>query len=321
MRLRVYSFLATLPLTAVCCQAAEPVTPTGSSRATTATKTQHASATSTAPAPQGASIGASNSAAADAAQAAAPIDYPALAFNGQGFTTAKLSNQLKSQSRIGSSLDETKLDLTMTSMSINCGDLAGCDQSQLDQAAQQQLGVTTYARVSDADLVSLAAHGFRNESFALFASSITAPDGVVFTFDQPLPVYPWPAATSRYDSLNAGPITWNANVTTSQPLPDTGVTQFAVAVTVSKGTTFGTQLSLTFQMRIAQDTDWKIYRAFPMPYNNLYSIDTTAKNIMTMATEGRTYSDDSGSQERSSMSFRLCSKATPGQAAQQFSCN
>jgi hypothetical protein len=275
-----------------------------------------------------------------AAEGEGPVEFPALSFNGTGYTTYKMDDRLAMTQTVNTRLDELALTLDTTAAHVDCGDLNGCNQREVDEKVQQNsIGATVYDRASKAEVEAAKASGFRQVPFTLFAKSARAKNGITFTFASYLPVFPWPGTAARYTDLDAGPITWTARVTASQALslsphlvdavrsnPSTflgngqAVQEFTATITVSKAASDASSVTLAYDLTIAEDKDRMLYKYFPISKRAEYRVDTTARNVTQIVATGWSNGDRSKEEEESVNTFKLCTKTTASAGTQTFPC-
>lgn len=271
----------------------------------------------------------------------AVIVYPKLAFSGSGYTTYELKDRLVMRMGIETNLDEDALTIDTKTAKVECGSKSGCKQKDVDASVNSKsIGVNSYQRSSKNELKELKAKDFNAAYFAIFAKSVRGKNGFTFTFDKPLPVYPWPAAKSRYEDLTSGTISWSARVTSDKYLPlnpdvsesivqkdgenfvrsGIAIKEFDVNVAVSFQAAQDNLVTLTFELTISQDKKRMIYKYFPLPKTTTYTIDTDKKDIKAVHMVNWSNGDKSKDPEESVLDYKLCSKTIGGEV-KQFSCD
>lgn len=271
----------------------------------------------------------------------AAIVYPQLAFKGNGYTTYQLKDRLTMRMDIETNLDDDALTIDTKTAKVECGSKSGCNQKDVDESVNSKsIGVNTYQRSSRTELKNLKSDGFNAAYFAIFAKSVRGKNGFNFTFEKPVPVYPWPAAISRYEELSSGAISWSAIVTADRyvslnpNISDSAVQgsgesfvksgnaikQFNLTVAVSMQAAEGDLIKLTFDITIPEDKERMIYKYFPLPKTTIYTIDTAKKDIKAVHMVNWSNGDKSKDPEESVLDYKLCSKTVSGEV-KQFSCD
>ena len=237
----------------------------------------------------------------------APIVYPTLALTGSGVTTCA-GSFYPTTSQFTSTMDAKTLTLNLTAAQIT----ADSDKvtQQANQQIQQNLGASVYTRVAQDQVQKLSL-----PDYAVFATSVTqATQGQSFTFDAPLPVFPWPAPAAVYSDLVAsGSKSWSANVTGSINSP--------VTVTLQKvGGDDVTQL-IQFTTTIANDTDRSLYQVFPLPRQVTYTVNSQTQDVREVNQLSWFFGKDNcdDGEEQITIDYKLCSKTLSGQTT-QYSC-
>jgi len=270
------------------------------------------------------------------------LEYPQLTFNGRGYTTYKLKDRLAMTLGIETRLDKTELTIETKTARVDCGNKSGCKQKDVDASVNaNSIGANTYYRSSAGELKNLKKDGFNVATYAIYAKSVKGRNGITFTFDKPIPVYPWPAAMSRYSALDRGSETWTTKVTADRHIPLTSNISldeatrngevheragnarkiFTISMVVSKqpGTT-NNEIKLTFDFTINEDRDRLAYNYFPIPKTSTFTIDTQKRDIISANMVNWSHGDKSERAEESVLDYMLCSKTTSG-VVKRFSCN
>jgi hypothetical protein len=172
----------------------------------------------------------------------------------------------------------------------------GSSKKQVHDKVKGNTGITTYKRTPKDRLKTLAAQGFKKQSFLIFADSVTKKDGTVFNFDKPIPSYVLPVAAAVYSPLDAGPLVYKAVVNGA----------WNITVTLSKEPAAGGRYVIKSTLVIAEDQKGEKYGAFPIPALAIYSIDTesTPRVIRDIATTS--YYERDGRKETTVLPFKLC---------------
>lgn len=270
-----------------------------------------------------------------------PADLPKLRFNGQGYTTYKLKDHLPLRQKIETDLDDRRLVLKTTEGRVECGDVDGCKQRELDEDVNPGLGGSqTYNRPTKSALDRLVKNGFTRATFAIFAKDARAKNGTYFTFDKPIPVYFWPVAVSRFEPLDDGAMTWTAHVTadrflSTNPNLSADVVQrgdevfinsgqilkeFTANVSVTKVSRSGKTIVVRLDVDIPEDKNsGLVYKAFPLPKSATYTIDTDEQVILKVDSLSWGSGDKSKQREESQMNFSLCARISSDRT-KTYSC-
>lgn len=266
------------------------------------------------------------------------IEYPLLSFRGVGYTTYKMNERLSMSMGLETKLDDNVLTIETRTAKVDCGGKSGCDQSEVDRSVQAySIGANTYQRVSSSELRSLRAKGFNTASYGIFVKGVEGKNGIKFSFDKPLPVYPWPAAKSRYEPLTSGSKSWTATVNADKYIPThpgmalkdvqgedhvlagNARKELNVTMTVSYEEVSSSTVKLTFEMTIADDRERMLYKYFPIPRSSSFEIDTKNKDVRSVLMTSWLNGDKSKKEEESVLDFKLCSKKSLS-VSKSFKC-
>jgi hypothetical protein len=268
----------------------------------------------------------------------ADIDFPQLSFKGNGYTTYKLKDRLTMRMGIDTQLDEDSLTIDTRSAKVECGSKSGCNQGEVDRDVNAtSLGLNVYQRLTPAELKELKSDGFNAAAYAIFAKSVRGKNGYTFTFDKPIPVYPWPASKSRYEPLESGPESWTTTVTADKYVPlraglspnsvqndaseraGNAKKTFSATVSVSMQSLGSGQVKLTFDLNLPDDRDRMLYKYFPLPRSSAFTIDTDKKDVRAVSMTNWSNGDKSKEPEESVLEYKLCSKTTSSDT-KTFNC-
>jgi hypothetical protein len=267
-------------------------------------------------------------------------EYPQLAFNGRGYTTYELKDHLGMTMGIETRLDESELTIDTKTAKVECGSKNGCKQNDVDASVNaNSIGANVYQRTTASELKTLKKKGFNAAGYAIFAKSVRGKNGITYNFDKPIPVYPWPAAKTRYDALNGGSETWDATATADRNIPlrnyisledaarehheraGNARKTFSITMTVSKtaGASSG-EVKITFDLTIAEDKDRMAYKYFPIPKTSTFTIDTSKRDVRGANMLNWSHGDKSKKAEESVLDYKLCTKTTTDDV-KQFPCD
>jgi hypothetical protein len=267
--------------------------------------------------------------------------YPQLGFNGKGYTTYELKDRLAMTMSIETRLDDSALTIVTKTAKVECGDKSGCKQKDVDSSVNaNSIGANVYKRTTASELKQLKKDGFNTASYAIFAKSVRGKNGITYTFDKPIPVYPWPAAKSRYEALDDGPETWTTTATADRYIPlrnyisledanrngeihersGNARKAFSITMVVSKeaGSNSG-DVKLSFNLTITEDKDRIAYKYFPIPKTSTFTIDTSKRDVRGANMINWSHGDKSKKAEESVLDYKLCTKTTPDDV-KQFPC-
>jgi len=269
-------------------------------------------------------------------------EYPQLAFNGRGYTTYKLKDRLAMTMSIETRLDEKEFTTDTKTAKVECGKKSGCKQKDVDASvSRNSIGANVYQRSTPAELRNLKKDGFNAASYAIFAKSVRGRNGIVYTFDKPIPIYPWPAAKSRYEALNNGSESWTTTATADRYIPlrsnisleeaarngekheraGNARKTFSVTMVVSKQAgSSSSEIKLVFDMSISEDKSRMAYKHFPIPKTQTFTIDTTKRDVIAANMITWSNGDKSEKPEESVLDYKLCTKTT-SEDVKQFSCD
>lgn len=240
------------------------------------------------------------------------VEYPTLDFKGKGVVTCK-GKSYPLMAQVTSAIDAQKLDLNVYSAHISAD--SGKVEKKANEKISQSLGGTTYARVGKAERDALKGQGFDYAAYAVFAKSVTkARTGQVFTFDKPLPVFPWPAPAAKYDELvKAGSKTWTANVS--------GAFSSPITITVQRVSGGGDEQVVKFTMTLAADKGSELYEIFPIPKEATFTVNSKAQLVSRIDQTSLFLGDENckGGRESVHMDYRLCKRTTRSKT-EPFSC-
>jgi hypothetical protein len=200
------------------------------------------------------------------------------------------------------------------------------------------MGTMTYKRLTAAERDKMVDKGFKDATFAMFAVSAVSRQGVTFTFDQPLPVFPLPAPEDRYKPLDDGPMQWSAHVTASKDLPNdpklgaVGPAQlpaleaqgrvrkdFTVTITITKVAVGGGKATIKIESTITEDRARMLYQRFPVPHSATYHVDSTARDVTGIDMVNWYNGEKSHGPEINAMSYKICRKTVSGRVS-EFAC-
>lgn len=241
------------------------------------------------------------------------VAYPELDLRGAG----SLSCKGKRYDTIG----KYRVELSAETLALDFyeGKVVNAGSTVEDKAnpkIAQSLGPTLFNRPSKEDRAKAVKDGFDWAAYAIYAGSVVkTKTGATFTFDKPLPVFPWPAKASRYDELAASPKTWTSTVTGG---PDG---TFTAAVTVSLISVDGDDATIKLVLNIPEDTDRHYYESFPMARDATFTINSKTLDVRRVAAVNwyRGDSQCEGRPEDITMNYNLCSKIVKGKT-QTFDC-
>ena len=256
---------------------------------------------------------ASGSGSGSAALPDSPIVYPSFDLNGKGACTCK-GKVNTTIARIGTSLSKDTLNINMYQADIQL-DGKGKGQKEATEKIQQNTGITAYARPNAAEIKALRESGFDYAGYAIFAKQVVkSRQGQTYTFDKPLPVFPWPALAARYKDLQtAGSKTWSANVT--------GFRSFAVTVTLSLVEASDDKVVVKFTTDIPSDSTWELYEDFPIPRESIYTINPQASIVTRIENTNYFFGNECGdSKEQIKMAYALCKRDSDGKV-DQYPCD
>lgn len=241
------------------------------------------------------------------------IEYPAFHYNGRGVSTCDGDN-LTITTNLQTAMTREVLEVQRLNTYVHCDGRCGDEANKPENLAKANVH-NVFAKPTKDEMHQLKDAGFDFASYGIFAKASTRRnDGLAWTFSQPVPVFPWPAPTVRYDALSAGPKTWSTVATA-------GGRQLHVTVQVEKTAQQGDVVTLKFTTTIAEgNDDWTLYEAFPLPREATYIIDAKAKTIAGFHSvglrDGGKHCDD---KESSAVDFKLCDRIKGGKT-DNFGC-
>jgi hypothetical protein len=252
----------------------------------------------------------------DNGEGGAPIEYPNMDFLGNGITTCK-GDSLPTKVQFFSKLYQDKLELNMYAASIKAD--KGKAEDQANEKINQNTGITRYDRPGKLEIAKLKADGFKFATYAIFSKAVTKErQGQTYNFDKPLPVFPWPAPSSRYEDLEkSGPQSWTAAVT--------GADNFTVTVTLSVVSISGDETKLKLQTEILEDQPGDPnhrarYEAFPIPREAVYTVNGSTRDVRMIENVSWFKGDECKNRpEQITMTYRICRKST-SEKDEQFPC-
>ncbi len=243
-----------------------------------------------------------------------PIKFPTFDFNGKGACTCK-GKVHTTLAKISTALDAAALNINMYYADmILSGKSKG--QEQATEKIQQNTGITTYSRPSVDEVKALKAGGFDWASYAIFAKGVTKTrQGQAYTFDKPLPVFPWPAVASRYKALADAPgktKSWSANVA--------GFHAFAVTISLTLTEATAEKIVVSLHTEISGDDQGKFYEDFPVARDSVYTINPQALLVTRIDNTNLFFGDECNkSQEQVKMAYLICKRDSEGKV-DQFGC-
>jgi hypothetical protein len=203
------------------------------------------------------------------------IVYPQFQFTGNGPVTCG-GDVGMATAGVKTTIDGSQMMLQTLRANMNCT-VEKCEQGQVTAKVQESIGSNHYVRVSDDELDEFAdKDDFISGKFAVYASSVSyvktsnPADKRVFTFDKPLPVFPFPGPASRFDAIKDG-ATWKARTSG----------HFTMNVTMTMKVTAANDnlVSVVSTVDIAEDTDRSLYEMFPIPRQSVYTIDPKKRRV------------------------------------------
>lgn len=244
------------------------------------------------------------------------IEYPNMDFLGNGITTCK-SDTYPTKVQFFSKLFPDKLELNMYQASIKAD--KGKAEDQANQEIMKNTGITRYVRPSKVEKVKATARGVKFATYAIFAKSVSKENqGTTFNFSEPLPVFPWPAPPSRYESLEKdGSQSWTAQIT--------GSDTFTVTVTITYLGSTGDESRIKFQTEIAEDQPGSPnyrarYEAFPMPREAIYTVNGKTRDVRQIESTNWFNGEQCGNRpEQVNVTYKMCRKST-SLKDEQFPC-
>ena len=241
------------------------------------------------------------------------IDYPVLTYFGIGDVSHE-GRSLNMDIELATEIDDRKLQIESYRANVSCSGINGCEQREVDQKSRDLEGEDRYQRVSFDDRKKLG-DDYEDSHYAIFADKVDTKKGRVFTFDKPLPVYPWPAAESRYEPLEKGRAEFETTVSASPPIGS--VSQFEVRVRVKLESLSSSQAIIQIDTTIPSDNGHNLYGEFPIPRNTEYTIDIEERSIVEVDMTSN-FKGEEGP-ERTQLRFRLCSSELES-GTEEFSC-
>lgn len=207
------------------------------------------------------------------------IVYPALTFQGAGTTSCV--EALRTSATIDTSLDAAKLSVRYSSVHVDCYRQSGpfgigsCDQQKFDKQVQASvLGNIEFQRATPAQI---RAAGIKQAAYAIFAMAVTVGTST-YTFDKPLPVFPFPVKPAQLSDLNQGPLTWSAAV--SGPKESMSAT-----VSISRLSATPSEIVLQFDLTLnGNRIDHKAYDKFPLPVQATYHLSPNTQDLRAART-------------------------------------
>ncbi len=243
------------------------------------------------------------------------IEYPNMDFFGNGITTCK-SDSLPTKVQFFSKLHAEKLELNMYQASLKAKKSKATKKA--NQKIAESTGITNFTRPSKEEKAKYVNDGFKWANYAIFAKSVTKErQGQTYEFSKPLPVFPWPAQSSRYAELAAGPKSWTANVT--------GADTFTVTVTLSLDGVSGDESRIKLQTEIHEDQPGKAdhrarYEKFPIPREAIYTVNGVDRDVkMIQNISWFNGAECNNRPEAVTMTYKLCRKST-SEKDEQFPC-
>lgn len=235
------------------------------------------------------------------------VDWPRMDFRGHGVATCQ-GDQYPTTARVQTSVDGSRLDINLMSAEISSD--KGSIQEQANQQIAQNTGVTTYARLSEAQRDAFLQQGVKLGSFAIFALGVTKQtQGQSFVFDRPLPVYPLPSGLAVFQALmGEGPKSWSAHVS--------GSWNFDVTVTLQVMSAAGSAVTVKITSDIAQDQPGQpehraLYEVFPLPREAIYDLNVDEHDVRQINQTSWFKGDQcDGQPEQVSLTYALCQKVT-----------
>jgi hypothetical protein len=246
------------------------------------------------------------------------VEYPGFRFTGNGGATCN-GGTGPTQSGFNSTMDGGIMTIQTTRAYMQCGNIDKCDEGKANEEISQSIATNTYSRVSDKQLEELEdAEGFTWGRYAVFASGVdhkklNGNEPRQFTFSKPLPVFPFPAAASRFKPLETIK-SWTA--TTS------GSAVMTVTVTMLVLSSSESQVVVKMVTTIAEDRNRELYELFPLPRESTYTIDTQKKQIARIDVLNWFLGNKCDDRpEQVTMAYDVCEKNSKGVIENYRSCD
>lgn len=253
--------------------------------------------------------------AGTAATEPAVIDYPLLTMRGNGST--KCDDSLATTTQVETQASATELRVTRAALEIQCYEggflgIGACDQEEFNQKVRgEALGETVYSRATAEEAKAAKGAGVAIESFLVFATRVVTHKGLVFVFDKPVPIFPWPSSLSKFETLAKGPLTYTASFS--------GAGTGTISIQVEKVSVSGDVFTVRLTSTINGGTNHVDYDKFPIPRQATYDVDTKNKDIRKMVSIDW-FTDKRCPQDGAvDMTYRLCRKATSAKS-EDFPC-
>lgn len=244
-----------------------------------------------------------------------PIKFPTFDFNGKGACTCK-GKVHTTMAKVSTMLDDEALTINMyyADMILN-GKSKG--QKEATDKIAQNTGSTIYARPSKDEVAALKAADFDWAAYAIFAKSVTKQrQGQTYTFDKPLPVFPWPAVASRYKALADAP-----NKTKSWSAQVTGFHSFAVTISLTLKEASADKIVVALQTTITGDDQGKLYEDFPVARDAVYTINPETLVVSGIESTNWFFGDECDkTKEQIKMVYLVCKRTADGKV-DQFPCS
>jgi hypothetical protein len=247
----------------------------------------------------------------------AAIDFPLLGMRASGTTFCK--EALPTNSTIETKLSDTKLDLKRVAVRVQCYKQSGpfgsgaCNQGEFDQKINSEsLGTTTFTRATKDELNAMKSDGKKAPSYAILATKVVNHRGQQYEFSRPLPVFPWPAALSRYEEIDGKEQKFSAEVT--------GEKNVSVEVAITMIDNTDSTATLEFVMTINGSEERSLYDKFPLPRRAVYTVSTEAKDIRQIETTDWFFDKECEHNGQVSLNYKLCSKTKSGKE-ETFPCD
>ncbi len=243
------------------------------------------------------------------------IDYPLLTMRGNG--TTKCDDSLATTTQVETQASATELRVNRAALDIQCYEggflgIGACDQDEFNEKVRSEaLGTTVYTRVTSEEAKAAKAAGVPIESFLVFAPRVATHKGLVYVFDKPVPIFPWPSSLTKFETLAKAPLTYTANFS--------GAGNGSISIQIEKVSVSGDIFTVRLTSTINGGTTRADYDKFPIPRQATYDVDTKNKDIRKMVSVDW-FTDKKCPQAGAvDMTYRLCRKATRAKT-EDFPC-
>lgn len=253
----------------------------------------------------------------DDATEPAGIEFPVLGMRAKGKTFCK--EELATDSTIETRLSDSNLELERIAVRVQCYKQSGpfgtgaCKQNEFDQKINNEsLGKTVFTRATKAELNAMKSEGTRPPSYAILATKAITHKGLEYEFSRPLPIFPWPAALSRYEEIDGKEQKFTAEVT--------GEKNVSVEVAIKMIDNTETTATLQFTTTINSSEERSLYDKFPIPRTALYTVHTGTKDVRQIETTDWFFDEECPHNGQVSLNYKLCSKTKSGKE-ETFPCD